>query len=685
MMDPELDNLICAEIDWAHPGLTSTLALQCFRSGNPAGAAEGFVGYLRSREESRTGYSREYIRHLRAICPAGEANAARERVEARMSLSMILPYHSNPFASLGPETLFLIRDPEIFESMGQRVMDHRPNWDKGFQFGGTGSICEVLRCLLLIEECPARAITPWLGWLIVRAGDEWRRTARWSETTLGICNHNWWAHAFSGFYMAGLLVPEFKGLAKFENLAANYLEQVLPELFEEDGWSREGSPGYHEFAAGVVLEMARLAELNGVVLSEAVRQKLRIIAGASWQVMLPDGQYPLFGDYVHAGKYAGFTGQGRPDRLPCAMLRRHAARFSIGQSKFVAESLDPGWSPLFGGLLPDHGHDLLPAYRRLAASHPGGADTALAKSGLYVMRQDWTPLADCMALTAGITGPRATSHKHADLLSFELYSRGRRILVDNGYGLPGEEREDDVGRMWRVGSSAHNTVTVDGAESVKILGEFVYGQTVIPVVDKWTSSGDYAYFSSVHEGYLRLENAVSAVRRKVFYLRGRYWILIDRFTTGAEAEHEYQLHFHFNVPVCVTDEGRAVTSGEGGNLLIVPVDGFSGKPSLRDNPHPIENYENPRQLTYTRTKTGRDLMVTLLVPFADEELPEVSARVVEVGCDGRKLSPWEGTGLEIGIDGERHFYFDQHMAWTLPWTHESHSGNRRLYHSECLD
>jgi len=678
----DLGKMICDEIDWSHPDLCAVPAKTHFEAGEYDAAVEAFVLGLRSRAEARTGYTREYVMHLRAACPEEEVQSAIDQVEGQMEMDMRLPYHSNPFAALGAETLFLIRNPALFERMAERVMDHRPNWEKGFQFGGTGAIGEVLRCLLMIEECPDRAIVPWLGWLILRMRDEWSRSVRWNEATLGTSNHNWIACAFSGFYTAGILLPEFKSLGKFRALGATYLEQVVHELFEEDGWIKEGSPGYHEFAANVVFAMAHLAERNGELLSDSVRRRLRTIADTNWKVVLPDGRYPLFGDYVHVGRYRGFTGQNRADRWAVAVLRRHAARYSLGRSKFVAAKISPDWTPLYGGILPDHGQDVLAAYQALPEVHPETVDTALPQSGLYVMRQNWTAHADCMALVAGATGPRVTSHKHADLLSFELYSRGRRILVDNGYGLPGEERDDDRGRMWRVGTSAHNTVTVDGKDNVEILQEFSYNQTVVPLVDKWVSDRSYAYFSGVHEGYTNRGIGVAAVRRKVFYLRDRYWILIDRLTSSGAAEHTYQLHFHLNVPGEPDAGGRVITSGQGGNLLIAPVPGFSGEATIEDNPYPIENYENPRHLTYTRKAVGHDLFVTVMIPFSDAEVPEVSTRVMEVECDDRKLSPWEGTGLEIEVNGEKDFYFDQHMTWTLPWSCGPYSGNQRLFHSQ---
>jgi hypothetical protein len=108
-----------------------------------------------------------------------------------------------------------------------------------------------------------------------------------------------------------------------------------------------------------------------------------------------------------------------------------------------------------------------------------------------------------------------------------------------------------------------------------------------------------------------------------------------------------------------------------------------GQVTLEPNPYPIAGYENPDHLCYTRWTKGHDLFVTLLVPFSDNEIPAVEFSLAEVACDERQLSPWEGTGLHITINGRDDFYFDQHMKWNLPWHSGDYSGDRRLFHSCC--
>ncbi len=679
MITTDLAAEFCRRVDWELPALAPFRSLH--EAGDHARAALGVIRCLRERETPRLGYAREYIAALRTQAPAEERLAAVSRWEAAQVRDLLMPYHGNAFGALGAETTFLAATPERCRRLAARVIENQARWTEGY-WGVAHSICEVLRWLIPLDECADEDLLPIFCWLFAKSDGEWEWARDWDESNLGSSGHNWWAHTFLGFFMMGLFFPEFAGWGRFRALAADYLECELAILFEADGWSKEGSPGYHGFAMRSLLEFAHLAELNGIVLSETARRKLRTIANAGWQLMAPDGDYPVFADHVRETRYQGFHGQDRPEFQPCMELRRLAARFTLPEAKYVAEALDPEWQLPYGCLLPDHGDDLQHVYRRVPAVAPP-LDTVLPDSGLYAIRSNWTSRADYAALIAGTLGPRVSSHKHADIFSFELYSRGRRILVDNWYGPVSEMRENDNVRMWRVGSAAHNTVTVDGADCVPVVQEFLLGATIHPLVDDWRSTADYAYFSGVHEGYLNLPaHKISAVRRKLFYLRDGYWILLDRFTADDDAEHRYELHFHLNVPSTLGQQGRVTTHGDGGNLLIVPVPDAAGVATLGPNPWPVEGYENPDHLVYTRKTAGRDLFATLLIPF-DGVAPAVETRLLDVAADGRTLSPWEATGLEIVIDGQRDVYVDYHMHWNLPWNCGGCTGDGRLFHSRC--
>ena len=680
MNTPDFQQTLGQCVDWSRPELAT--AAKLWQSGDAHGALLGLVHHLRQRAEPHLGYTRAYVTRLRGSATNEQRAAAGQRFEAAFGRDLLLPYHNNAFAALGAETILLAATPDRCRRLAARVVESRANWANGY-WGVTQSLGDLLRFLWPLDECADADLIPVFGWLLTKSAVEWHSARAWTEIMLGTSGHNWWAHTFFGFWMLGTFFPEFKGSDRFAAQGHDYLQRELTILFEADGWSKEGSPGYHQFATDNLMAFAHLAALNGIALPDPVQRRLRTIADASWRLIAPDEDFPVFGDHVRAAAYLGFPNQTQLELHPSIVLRRHAARFGLPEAKFVAESLNPHWQSPYGTVLPDEGVDLSTTYQSLVAQSPAACDTCLPNSGYYVMRQNWTAHSDYVALNAGTVGPRITSHKHADIFNFELYCRGRRILVDNWYGTVADERKDERVRMWRVSSPAHNVATVDGADHIPILREWLFGATVVPTVDDWRSTDSFAYFSGAHEGYIRPPTDVTAVRRKLFYRRGQYWILIDRFTPSTPAEHVYQLHFHLNVPATLQTDGRVITRGSGGNLLIVPVPEASGTGTLEANPYPIVGYENPQHLCYTRRTIGSDLFVTLLVPFENANVPTVSVAQLDVESDERTLTPWEATALAITIDGRRDVYFDQHMQWNLPWKAGGFAGSERLFHSAC--
>ena len=128
-------------------------------------------------------------------------------------------------------------------------------------------------------------------------------------------------------------------------------------------------------------------------------------------------------------------------------------------------------------------------------------------------------------------------------------------------------------------------------------------------------------------------------------------------------------------------DGRCLTTGAGGNLMVVPVPGATGEAAKTPCPFPLDGYPCPDQLTYTQPRAGHGLLVTLLVPFAEAAAPAVSVKMLEVHGDDRTLSRHEATGLEIQFGEERHVYVDIHTHWNLPWECGGLHGQRFLFHS----
>jgi len=660
---------VCESVDLARPELGEIRRLH--EQGDHRAAALAFVRHLRGRPTPQLEHPRHYIDRLRARATAEQRQRARERLVKALAGDLVTDSHRDPVTAAGADTFYLGADEALCDAIGDKILAARDQWGGG-PWGTTRGIVEMIARMLLLPECPDRSVVAPLGWLGRQVAAEWAWARTWDDGMLGTSGHNWYLHTYLGFYEAGLWLGELKGLAQFATLGPTYFQRELALLMASDGFTNERS-GYHYGTVRLFLDAARVARANGAAMGEAFDCHLRRVVATLWKVVGPDGCVPWVGD-------CGAT--RRPDTNLIA-LRRAAVELDMPEAKFVAEALAPNWQPGPDEMFADgDGDDLLPAYRAAPMAEPEAptADTVLPASGYYFLRQDWTPRADWMCIEAGPLGNIVNSHDHTHVFNFELYSRGRPVLIDNGSGPYG----DYPARLWRVGSSAHNVLTVDGADHIPVQDEWRWGGVVRPTVAAWRAEPRFAYFSGAHEGYRYLPEPVESHRRKVFYLRGEYWILIDRVVPGmGDAEHDYQLHFHVGVPSRLGDDGRLVTEGEGGNLLIVPVEGARGAAAVEPCPFPLDGYDNPEHLTYTRRAAGRGVFVTLLAGFEGDRVPDVAVRLLDIEADGRTLDVWEATALEIVIDGRRDVYYDQHMHWNLPWRAGGCEGAGRLFHSRC--
>lgn len=670
--------IICEQVEWSRPELQDSPAAIAWRGGDADAAALAFIRHLRQRDKPFCGYSRAYVAELRAHCPAATRAAIRQRMQALLQVPFMggdWPDGRGTLLHARPEELQLGVDAADFDASAASLAAAQPRWHTSAIHTIIG-LTRYIQAAFPLAECSDAALVPLFAYLLTDFPKEWAWARTWDEAILGNNGHNWWVAQFGATWRTAFLFPEFKGMQQFQAFFPDWFERELRTLIFPDGFTRECSVAYHIGTTDLFLDVARLAEANGHFLSRAARTQIRRMAEVEWKLLQPNGNYPAFNDCHNL----------EPHLFP--RQRSLAVLAGVPELKYLAEKLNPHEPQPFGKLLieslnyPAIGEDLAPAYHRLRARRPACLDSCLPDAGLYVMRQNWTRTADYAAIDATMKGNIVTSHGHGAIFDLMLVSRGRPITVGNGKGP--DVGMDEPRRAWRVKSESHTVATVDGEDHLPLRSIYRFATCVTPTVHEWSTAKGFAYFAGAHEAYERLPKRVSGSRRKLFYLRGGYWILIDRFTVADPADvHTYRQHFQLGVPGQLLADGRVQTTGQGGNLLFVPVAGAAGAASLAPNPWPLDGYFNPGQLVFTQPDVkGHALFVSVLVPFVDDVMPHVTARRLDVQADDRTLRPWEATGLEIIIDGRRDVYVDLHMHWLLPWNCGGCNGQTRLFHSQ---
>ncbi len=161
-------------------------------------------------------------------------------------------------------------------------------------------------------------------------------------------------------------------------------------------------------------------------------------------------------------------------------------------------------------------------------------------------------------------GPWGSGHQHNDKLHISVSAYGRDLLVDAGrFAYTGE-----VARKFRpyaTGSAGHNLVLIDG--NVQNPGPKLADAPLDDSHFKSTPAFDYATSE-----FADFKNTAGTARhtRAMMYVRGKFWVVVDRIHTNRPRKIETLWHWH---PDCVvTQEGSTVkTNNPKGNLAVIPL------------------------------------------------------------------------------------------------------------------
>src|SRR5207253_1361162 len=262
----------------------------------------------------------------------------------------------------------------------------------------------------------------------------------------------------------------------------------------------------------------------------------------------------------------------------------------------------------------------LEAFQALEASAPESAPSRLfAHGGHAVMRTSWRRDAHQLIFDVGPLGD--LGHGHADLLSVQCAVFGASCLVDAGtYCYTADPGWRDFFRS----SAAHSTVTLDGLSQAVPSGPFGWRARPRARLRRWQSTDALDFVDAEHAAYRRLADPV-VHRRRILFVKPRYWIIVDDLE-GA-AEHRLDLRFQFapvEVSVDPTLCARAHRPDARG-LLVRPLSTVPLKGEVREGEvDPREGWISPDygqrrpapMLVYSAVTRLPNRIVTLLLPAA---------------------------------------------------------------------
>lgn len=425
-----------------------------------------------------------------------------------------------------------------------------------------------------------------------------------------------------GLFYAGTLFQEFEYAPQWVKAGADILiaesaAQILP-----DGVHFELSTCYQRYTIDIYLHFLQLAARNDMVMPDDLPSRVEGLVDALLAVRQPDGSIPQIGD-ADGGTL-----------LPLAIRKPDDARGVFARAACAFGREDFAWAAEGDG--PEAvwmmGQEALTRLGALKPAPPAGpASVLLPSSGYAVMRSGWQRDAHQLIVDAGPLGcPISSGHGHADLLSIQCAIFGEPCLVDPGTGCYAS------GSRWRDyfrSTAAHSTLRIDGRDQARPAGPFRWQARPAAELEAWESTGEIDVVDASHTW---CDDAGAVIhRRRVFFLKPHYWVLVDD-VSGASA-HAIEVRFQFApIDVAVDEEQHARALTPGGNVLwIVPfasspiaaalVDGWVSPDYGQQEPAPQLTYSSHAPLPW------RMLMVLLPQRGSAPAPPSIAVTRDELG------------------------------------------------------
>ena len=368
----------------------------------------------------------------------------------------------------------------------------------------------------------------------------------------------------TGLFIAATVWPlwpeskRWSARARWE-LTRGALEQTFP-----DGVNREQAIWYHHAVADMMLLAGLFARRNGIDLGGDYWRRLEAMLSFIASIMDVGGHVPAIGDADEGVlvRLAPESADGRR-RQPGprdagavfrSLLATGALLFGRPELALKAGRFDDKSRWLLGDE-PAESFELLTGSAGEELKLP--VQRAFPEGGYFILGEAFeTDREIRIVADAGPLGYLSiAAHGHADALAFTLSAGGKPLLVDTGtfgYG---------AGTRWRrhfKGTSAHNTVVVDGLDQSDYGGSFLWlnhAQAQAQAVDL---TGEVQQLVAVHNGYRRLPDPV--MHRRTWQYHAATLTIIDELVCSGR--HDIEIFWHFAPECSVSLQAAAIVVAE---------------------------------------------------------------------------------------------------------------------------
>lgn len=338
-----------------------------------------------------------------------------------------------------------------------------------------------------------------------------------------------------GLFVAATTWPKWRECDAWRESAHNALNREALLQNTSDGVNREQATWYHHEVADMLLIAGLVGRANSVEFSKSYWQRLEAMLDFIASIMDVSGNVPSIGDSDDAVMVRFCPKRDFP--VFRSLLATGAVIFNRGDLKAKACEFDDKSRWLLGDAAALR-------FREISAEMVGlPCRNAMLDGGYAILGSDFEKPSE-VRIVADV-GPLGylsiAAHGHADALSFTLSVSGTEVLIDSGTFA---YHTDKVWRDYFRGTSAHNTVRVDGIDQSVPGGNFMWKRHADVVCEECDINGDRQILASSHNGYCRLRDPVLHRRKLIFDRASRVLLVEDGIEAGGEHLIEMFWHLH---------------------------------------------------------------------------------------------------------------------------------------------
>lgn len=341
----------------------------------------------------------------------------------------------------------------------------------------------------------------------------------------------------AGLFIAGCCMPQFKTSGLWTQKAFGILVEQCRKQNYSDGVNKEQAISYQQFVLDFLILSGLAGKANNLPFPHdywfTVKSMLVYLAAMEDN----RGNLPKIGD-----EDDGYVFDAMQKEYGVYRSLLNTGAYMFGRSRFLKDDREIDQKTLLllniGNLdirVPDKPEQQLP--------------DRFEQGGYYLLGTGFnTPFEQKLIFDCGSLGYLSiAAHGHADALSFHFSAGGYPIFVDTGtYAY----HADKYWRNYFRGTSAHNTIRIDGRDQSQMAGSFMWSRKAN------AAALEYEVRKRVkgsHDGYKHLPDGVMHVREIVYREADDLWEIRD--SIKCRGRHEVELFFHIH-PDCAVEENE---------------------------------------------------------------------------------------------------------------------------------